>query len=183
MELLPPDKETRDEERRKPSFIRRTWRRAKFVAGGPVANVGFQEISEGQRFIGGLWGHLRRGVPTDSRLKTNDDGSIDMLATAFSHGMSVEALAERLRFRQVQTARAAYAMLGLGSVSLVLWLYSALHMQMSSARLLSALEFLPFCALFFLLAFKSAWTNWQLRTRRLGSPVAFLTTTEPFLPR
>jgi hypothetical protein len=182
MELLPPDKETGEGGQRKPSFMRRTWRRAKFVAGGPVANVGFQEISEGQRLIGGLWGHLRRGVPTDSRLKTNDDGSIDMLATAFSHGMSVEALVERLRFRQAQTARAAYAMFGLGSVSLVLWFYSALQMRMSSARLFSALEFLPFCTLFFLLAFKSAWMNWQLRTRRLGSPVAFLTTSEPFLP-
>ena len=67
MELLPPDKETGEGGRRKPSFMRRTWRRAKFVAGSPVANVGFQEISEGQRFIGGLWRHLRRGVPTDSR--------------------------------------------------------------------------------------------------------------------
>jgi hypothetical protein len=74
-------------------------------------------------------------------------------------------------------------MFGLGSVSLVLWLNGALHMRMSGARLFSALEFLPFCTLFFLRAFKSAWMNWQLRTRRLGSPVAFLTTTEPFLPR
>jgi hypothetical protein len=47
----------------------------------------------------------------------------------------------------------------------------------------ATLTFLPLCTLFFLLAFKSAWMNWQLRTRRLGSPVAFLTTTEPFLPR
>ena len=183
MDIFPPGNTPEGEGRRKPSFVRRNWRRAKFVAGGPVANVGFQEISEGQRFIGGLLGLLRRGIPADSRLKTDDDGSIDLLATAFSYGISVEALADRLRFRQAQTARAAYAMFGLGSASLLLWLYGALHIRMSSARLFSALEFLPFCALFFLLAFKSAWMNWQLRRRRLGSPVAFLTTTGPFLPR
>jgi hypothetical protein len=183
MDLFQPGKDAREEGRRRPSFFRRNLRRTKFVAGGPVANVGFQEISEGQRFIGGLWGLLRRGAPADTRLKTDRDGSIDLLATAFSYGISVEALVERLRFRQAQTARAAYAMFGLGSVSLLLWLYGALHMRMSSARLFSALEFLPFCTLFFLLAFKSAWMNWQLRTRRLRSAVAFMTTTEPFLPR
>jgi hypothetical protein len=183
MDLFHPSKDARDNGRRKPFFFRRNWRRAKFVAGGPVANVGFQEISEGQRFIGGLWGLLRRGTPPDTRLKTDGDGSIDLRVTAFSYGISVEALVERLRFRQAQTARAAYAMFALGSVSLVLWLYGALHIRMISARLFSALEFLPCCTLFFLLAFKSAWMNWQLRTRRLGSPIAFMTTTEPFLPR
>jgi hypothetical protein len=183
MDLFRPGKATRGEERPKPSFVRRNWRRAKFVAGGPVANVGFQEISEGQHFIGGLWGQLRRGVPAETGLKTDGDGGIDLSATALSYGVSAEVLVERLRFRQAQTARAAYAMFGLGSASLVLWLYGALHIRMSGARLFSALEFLPFCTLFFLLGFKSAWINWQLRTRRLGSPVAFLTTTEPFLPR
>ncbi len=182
MDLFHPEKDTR-EEGRKPSFFRRNWRRAKFVAGGPVANVGLQEISAGQRFIGGLWGVLRRGAPADTRLKTESDGSIDLLATAFSYGITEAALVERLGVRQAQTARAAYAMFALGSVSLVLWLYGALNMRMSSARLFSALEFLPFCTLFFLLAFKSAYLNWQLRTRRLGSAVAFMTTTERFLPR
>jgi hypothetical protein len=183
MDLFQPKKGVSEDGRGKPSLFRRTWRRAKFVAGGPVANVGFQEISEGQHFIGGLWSVLRRGSPPDGRLKTDEDGSLDLRATAFSYGISVEALVERLRFRQAQTARAAYAMFGLGSASLVLWLYGALHMRMSSARLFAALEYLPFCTLFFLLAFKSAWLNWQLRTRRLGSAVAFMTTTEPFLPR
>jgi hypothetical protein len=99
MDLFPSHKETRDEGRRKPSVARRNWRRAKFVAGGPVANIGFQEISEGQRFIGGLWGLLQRGAPADTRIKTDGDGSIDLMASAFSYGTSVEALLERLRFR------------------------------------------------------------------------------------
>ena len=44
-------------------------------------------------------------------------------------------------------------MFGLGSISLALWLYAALNMRMSSARLFSAVEFVPLCTLFFLLAF------------------------------
>ena len=40
----------------------------------------------------------------------------------------------------------------------------------------------PFCAVFFLLAFKNAWQNWQLRTGRLGSALDYLTTTERFWP-
>ena len=123
MDLFPSGKDDLGTDRNRLSFMRRNWRRAKFIAGGPVANVGFQEISEGRRFIGGLWRLLRRGVPTDTRLKLDEEGSIDLLATAFSYGMTVEALVERLRFRRGQTARAAYAMFGLGSVSLVLWLH------------------------------------------------------------
>jgi apolipoprotein N-acyltransferase len=108
---------------------------------------------------------------------------LDLSATAFLYGISVEKLTERLRQRQAQTARAAYATFGFGALSLGLWLYGALHVALSSARIVSALELLPFCTLFFLLAFKSAWLNWQLRTRQLGSAGDFLRTTEPFLPR
>ena len=126
---------------------------------------------------------LKAGPPADRRLKTNEDGAIDLKATAFSYGISVAELECRLRLRQAQTRRAAYATFGLGSLSLLLWLVGALQMRMSSARFFSALEFLPFCALFLLLAFQSAWMNWQLRTRRLGSAGAFLRTTDPFLPR
>jgi hypothetical protein len=167
----------------KPSFFRRNWRRAKFVAGGPVASVGVKEIAQGARFIDSLVGLLKAGPAADRRLRTNEDGTIDLRATAFSNGISVVELERRLRSRQAQTMRAAYATFGLGSLSLLLWLYGALQMRMSSARFFSALEFLPFCTLFFLLAFQSAWMNWQLRTRRLGSAGAFLRTTDPFLPR
>ncbi len=167
----------------RPSFVRRTWRRAKFVAGGPVASVGVNEIGRGARFIDGLVTVLRSGPPKDDRLKLNEDQTIDLLATAFSYGITVPELEHRLRARQVQTCRAAYAMFAMGCGSLLLWVYGALHMEMTRARLVSAAEFVPFVMLFFLLAFRSALMNWQLRTRRLGSPVAYLRTTDSFLPR
>jgi hypothetical protein len=183
MEVSPAEMSVACEAQIKPSFVRRNWRRAKFVASGPAANVGFHEISEGRRLIGGLWGQLRYGVQRDSRLRTSDDDRIDLPATAFSYGVRLETLMDRLRSRQRQTARTAYGTFGLGCFSLVLWVYGVLHLEMSAARLVSALEFLPFCALLFLLSFKCAWMNWQLRTRRLGSAAVYLTTTEPFLPR
>lgn len=183
MDLYPSRKLAREEGAAKPSFVRRTWRRACFVAGGPVASIGIKEISNGARLIEGLFAILRAGPRPDSRIKTNEGSSIDLQATAFSYGLAVEELRRRLRERRAQTCRASYVTFGLGLLSVLLWLYGALNMRMSSARIVSALEFLPFCTLFFLLAFKAAWMNWQLRTLRLGSAVAFLRTTEPFLPR
>ena len=182
MDLYLPGKPGKKEEPTKPSFMRRHWRRARFVAGGPVASVGVKEIQDGARLIDSLLAVLRACPSPDTRLKTSEGGGIDLRATAFSYGIRVEVLEQRLRERRLQTARAAYTTFALGSLSLVSWLYAALHMRMSSARIFSALEFLPFCTLFFLLAFKSAWINWQLRTLRTGSAVAYLRTTEPFLP-
>ena len=81
--VLKDKKDTKGEEGIERSFVRRNWRRAKFIAGSPVANVGFEEISEGRRFIRQLWGLVKRGAPADTRLKIGGDGSIDLMATAF----------------------------------------------------------------------------------------------------
>lgn len=183
MDLYPGRKPAKIADAAKPSFLRRNWRRARFVAGGPVATIGIKEVSSGARLIDDLWAALRASPQPGSRIKTDENGSMDLEATAFLHGIAVDKLSKQLRQRQAQTCRAAYATFGLGSLSLLLWLYGASYMRMSSARIVSALEFLPFCTLFFLLAFKAAWMNWQLRTLRMGSAVAFLRTTEPFLPR
>jgi hypothetical protein len=165
-----------------PSFLRRSWRGTRFLAGGPIASLGVGEISKGARLIERLFGVVRNGPPADPRLKTTENGQIDLVATALSYGITVEDLTQRLGARQSQTALAAYVLFGLGVALLPLWLYAALHVAMSRARMVAAIEYLPFCAVFFLLAFKSAWMNWQLRIRRLGSAVAYLRTTDPFLP-
>jgi len=183
MDLYPQQKTTTKEGGSKPSFLRRNWRRARFVAGGPVATIGLAEISDGAKLIDTLFGVVRGGPQADERMKTTVDGGIDLMATAFCFGVSPEEIDMRVRVRRRHTVRAAYTMFGLGCLSLILWVYGVLQIRMSSGRILSAIEFLPFCVLFFLLAFKSAWMNWQLRTLRLGSAVAYLQTTEPFLPR
>ena len=164
------------------SFLGRSWRGVKFVAGGPIATIGLPEISEGATLIKALSHQLRSGPGTDPRLRVDMHGYIELEATAFLHGVSVEALLQVFLLRRRQTARTAYMTFWLGAVLLLVWMVAALQLRMNGARLLSAIEFLPFCVLFFLLAFKSAWMNWQLRTRRLGSAFAYLRTTEPFLP-
>ena len=165
------------------SMLRRAWRRTKFVAGGPIANVGLEDISNGARLIGQLTKQVRHGPVLDDRLKADGHGGIDLRATAFSYGISVDELLERMHERRRQTARSAYALFCLGGCFLVVWLWQAMHLPRSAARIMSAVEFLPFCVLFLLVATRSAHTNWQLRTRRLGSLGDYLRTSDPFLPR
>jgi hypothetical protein len=165
------------------SFLRRMWRRTKFVAGGPIASIGTDQISQGAKFIQKLGDVIRAGPAGDARLQREPDGAIDMVATALLYGITVDALCRRMQDGQCQTARAAYAAFGLGTVMLLVWIYEALHMTMAAGRIIAAVEFVPLCLLFFLLAFKNAWMNWQLRTQQLGSAAAYLRTNAPFLPR
>ena len=105
-----------------------------------------------------------------------------MAATALSHGLSVASLEEQVFRQRRQTTRMAYLAFAGGWLSLGWWLWQALTTPWSAGRMVLGLEFIPFCAVFFLLAFKNAWQNWQLRTGRLGSALDYLTTTERFWP-
>lgn len=167
---------------RKPSRLRRLWRGVRFVVGGPVATIGVREIKQGAGLIRSLADVLRTGSQPDRRLRARVDGTLDVAATAFSHGLTVAELERRLKARRRQTARAAYLAFALGWGLLALWLWQALDTPWSYARVASAVEFLPFCAAFFLVAFRNAWLNWQLRVRRLGSAADYLRTSEPFWP-
>ena len=192
MDLFPnaPSRERADDAQRghektpsrKPSVLGHLWRGTRFVATSPIAAAGVGEVKQGARFIRGLAEIVRTGPQPDRRLRTHADRTLDLQATAFSHGLSVAELEQRLAARQWQTARAAYLAFALGWGFLGLWLYQALRTPWSYARVTSALEFMPFCAAFFLLAFRNAWLNWQLRTRRLGSAADYLRTSEPFWP-
>jgi hypothetical protein len=159
------------------------WKRTRFIAGGPVASIGLPEISQGGRFIRALTAMLRGRSAKRGPIQLHEDGRINVVTTAILLGLSEEELRQRFRDTRVSTARSAYALCCLGWLFLLLWIYNALHMPLMLSRVVSALEFLPFCALFFILAFRSAWTNWQLRTMRLGSASAYLRTTDPFWPR
>ncbi len=165
------------------SMLRQAWRQTRFVAGGPIANIGLEEISSGARLIGQLTKQVQQGPALDGRLKVDEHGGIDLRATAFSYGISVDELLERMAQRRRQTAWSAHALFCLGGCFLVVWFWQAMHLPRSAARIVSAVEFLPFCVLFLLVATRSAHSNWQLRTRRLGSLGDYLRTSDPFLPR
>jgi len=91
-------------------------------------------------------------------------------------------LERRLRGRRRQTARIAYATFALGCIFLMAWVCEALSSPWTVGRVIMALEFLPFCALFYLLAFYNALLNFQMRIGRAASWREYLATSEPFWP-
>ena len=143
---------------------------------------GLEDIRESGRLIRDLGAALRQGPAGPPRLHGDADQRLDIATTARSHGLSVASLEERITRRRCQTKRLAYLTFVGGWVIFAFWVWQALSTPWSAGRMILGLEFIPFCAVFFLLAFKNAWQNWQLRTGRLGSAMDYLTTTEPFWP-
>ena len=143
---------------------------------------GLDDIRESGRLIRDLSAVLRQGPEGRPRVYADADQHLDMAATALSHGLSVASLKERVIQRRRQTTRMAYLAFAGAWLIFVWWLWQALTTPWSAGRMILGLEFIPFCAVFFLTAFKNAWQNWQLRTGRLGSAMDYLTTTEPFWP-
>jgi hypothetical protein len=68
-------------------------------------------------------------------------------------------------------------------VVLLAWLRAALMSPWTSARVVLALDFLPFCVLFLLIAFYNALINFQIRMRRVVGWREYLTTNDAFWPR
>ena len=162
--------------------LRQIWRGTKAITRGPIDAAAPSEIARGAGLIRSLFELLQRSPRSEERLYLDEAGDIDMVATAFRHGITPATLEERMLKRRRETKRAAYALFALGVSTFLGWSIEALTMQMSTARMVSAVEFLPFCLWFMLLAFKSAWANYQLRTRRLDSALAYLRTNDSFLP-
>jgi hypothetical protein len=165
------------------SLLRRMFRGIGWLSAGPVDWTGRRGISRGASFIRDLSVALRFGPHRDPRFRTSEDGGFDLEATAFLHGISVFELERRLVVRRRQTARIAYAAFALGCIFLTAWVCEALSSPWTLGRIVLALEFLPFCAVFFLLAFYNALLNFQIRIGRAASWCEYLATREPFCPR
>ena len=172
----PPDRRFRR------SVVGHLWHGTKSVARGPIDAVGPREIARGASLIRALLEVLQRDSRADGLVRVDEHGHIDLVTTAFMCGVTPAVLEERLSSRRRETKRAAYALFILGTLTFVGWLLEVLNMRMSTARIMSAVEFLPFSLFLFLSAFRYSWFNWQLRTRRLDSAAAYLRTNEPFLP-
>ena len=149
----------------------------------PFAWSGAGRIKRGWSLIGDLFGLLRVGPARDNRFKTERNSAFDLQATAFSYGMAVHQLEARLEARRLQTARIAYAALALGGFFLAGWIWHALSSPWTATRLTSALCFLPFCVVSFLLAFYNALLNYQIRSGRLANWRDYLTTPDGFWPK
>ena len=167
---------------RKRSMFGRLWRGTRWVASGPFEAFPGAAITRNGRFIGRLLRLVRVGPQPDTRVHMQEDRSIDLTATAFAYGISIGELEARLARRRRETARAAYLSFGLGWLFFGLWVLRAATMPWTSAHVIPLFAFLPFCAIFFLLAFKSALQNFQVRTRTQATAGQYLATSEPFWP-
>ncbi len=159
------------------------WRGAKLVLGAPVAAFPLSQIVRNGRQLGRIASDLRRGPEPPHALPRQQDGTLDMAEMAFISGLSEGELGERFALRRRQAAMTAYIAFGLGWVFVALWLLRLLSLGWTGQRLLTALQFAPFCLVFFLTAFKHAHANWQMRTGLLGSAGDYVRSPEPFWPR
>jgi hypothetical protein len=148
----------------------------------PVKSFPGEEVRDSGRFIGGLAESVKRGSRGRGRFRFHEDGTFDLEATAFLHGISVGELETRLDEIRRQSGRAAYVCFGLGWVAFAAWLWRAATMPWTAGHILPALEFAPFCLIFFLVAFQSGLQNYQIRMRRRATAWDYLKA-ESFWPR
>ena len=120
---------------------------------------------------------------TQSRVRLDEGGAFDLDAMAFLHGQGRRTFEETLAKRRRSTARNAWIFLGLGVMFFVAWLYRLVTMTWTANAAVTALQFTPACAVFFLLAFRFALENYQIRQRRKVSVLEFLRTADGFWPR
>jgi hypothetical protein len=173
----------RAEPPRRRSGVRKVAGGIGWLFGGPRDWAAVRSISRGFFLIGDLARNARHEPSSPGRVFVREDRALDLEATAFSHGISVAALRARLEARRRETARLAYVMFGLGLLCLAFWLHAALRAPLTSTRLMLAVDFLPFCAVFFLCAFYQALLNYQIRSGRRVWWRAYLMAEDGILPR
>lgn len=159
------------------------WQGTKLAFGGPVSALSLDQIALGGRFIGNLVSDLRHGPASLPAIPQQPDGTLDRTAMMRAYGVTNAELDECIALRRRQTAWMAYAAFGLAWLFLASWLIRLLSLDGTGQRILAAVQFAPFCLVFFLAAFRQAHVNWQLRTGVLGSARDYLCSAEPFFPR
>src|SRR5450755_2642236 len=130
------------------------WRGTKSASRVPFTTFPIEQIRENAWLIRDLAGLLRRHPEDKPRVFRTDDGRIDLQATSFDFGLSPQALQARIASRRRQTAKLAYVSFVLGCVFVVLWMHRALTSRLGGSHIIGALLFVPFCAIFFLVAFR-----------------------------
>ena len=148
----------------------------------PREALSLAEIRHNGRIIRNLSSMVRRGPAEPPKIYVDEAQHLNLDATAESHGIDEPALRARIAQRRRQTARMAYLTFAVAWLIAGWWFWQAWTAHWTAGHMIVGLEFIPFAGLFFLLAFKNAWQNWQLRRGQLGSAMDYLATTEPFWP-
>jgi hypothetical protein len=125
---------------------------------------------------------LRHSARNPTRVGLDENGAIDLRATAFVNGQASARYEDALAARQGSTARNAWVFLALGVIFFFGWLYRLLTMTWSANATLAALQFMPACAVFFLLAFRFGLENYQIRMRRKVTAMDYVRAPSGFWP-
>ena len=165
------------------SWFRRTLRGVAWLSAAPADWMGLKTISSAATLLGRLYRRTRGPARRDSRFKTNQGRVFDVAGTAFAYGISEQEVERRLSARRRQTATLAYLMFGLACFFVLAWVHLALRTASDGVRAALLLQFLPFCALFYLMSFYQALINFQIRSGRTVGWHEYLATEEGFLPR
>lgn len=168
---------------RRRGVFRKAIRGTRWLLGSGPDWAGVKSIRRGATLIGDLAHASRAGSQAGERVFVDEDRALDLRATAFSQGMTEDALRRRLKERRQQTARIAYGTFTLACLFLIGWLHAALHTPLTLSRIMLAVDFLPFCGLFFLIAFYNALVNFQIRSGRRANWREYLMTDSGFFPR
>ncbi len=118
-----------------------------------------------------------------SRMRLDETGAFDLDASAFLHGKRRAAFEDALAVRRGSTARNAWIFVGLGTAFFLGWLYRLMTMTWTANATLTASQFTPACAVFFLLAFRFGLENYQIRMRRKVTAMEYLSAARGFWPR
>ena len=121
--------------------------------------------------------------PDVTRIRPDEAGGFDLDASAFLHGQRRRVFEDTRAVRQRSTAGNAWIFLGLGVLFFLGWLYRLLTMTWTVNATLTALQFAPACAVFFLLAFRFGLENFQIRMRRKVTAMEYLSAPRGFWPR
>jgi len=171
----------RDEDRgrgaRPPSVLRRIgraafspWRLLQIDESLAAIRRDFHDLSAG-------------GRARASRMRLDEAGAFDLDASAFLHGRRRAAFEDTLIVRRRSTARNAWIFLGLGALFFLGCLYRLMTMTWTANATLTALQFTPACAVFFLLAFRFGLENYQIRMRRKVTAMEYLGAASGFWTR
>ena len=158
------------------------------VVAFPFLLVPWREIAASGRAIEeqarALWG--RKDSASSGRphqLICESDRAVDLRGFAEARGLTDGQVDGLMSRRRRETARAAYLCFVLGWATFLGLLYRVSTESWTTSACVTALEFSPFCMIFFLTAFQYALQNFRLRTLRHATAVEFLRTNEPFWPR
>lgn len=163
--------------------FRRAARRARWILPPPSQVVGAQGIKGGYRLVSDLWRYTRHSRNLERAIQLPDARhTADFIHDAEDLGLAPAEIERRIAARRVDTRRSALLALGIAVVLFVGWTWNMLFALHGGGRWLAVFEFLPFCAASLLYAFHSSWMNWQLRIRRRGTALEYLTTDAGFWP-